>query len=142
MIAVDTNVLIYAVDFDEAVKSRLAQGLLQTLVQQNAPLVVPWQVASEFLACLRRWEASNRIGANDVQAYLNSFILRLPMVYPTVASLAISVELNNTYSLSHWDSMLLAACVEAGIDTIYSEDLSNNTTYGSVRVINPFLQSP
>ncbi len=41
-------------------------------------------------------------------------------------------------SLSHWDSMLLAACIEAGVDTLYSEDLDAGTTYNTVTVINPF----
>ena len=35
--------------------------------------------------------------------------------------------------------MLLAACVEAGIDTLYSEDLASGTTYDTVKVINPFV---
>lgn len=138
MIAVDTNVLVYAVDFDEPAKSRLAQDLLKDLGSQGAPLIVPWQVAAEFLTCLRRWEASKRITRADVYAYLNSFILKLPITYPTADSLAIALELGDKYSLSHWDSMLLAACTEAGIDTLYSEDFTDNTIYGSVRVINPF----
>jgi predicted nucleic acid-binding protein len=34
--------------------------------------------------------------------------------------------------------MLLAACIDANVSTLYSEDLGDGTTYDSVTVINPF----
>ena len=35
--------------------------------------------------------------------------------------------------------MLLAACVEAGVRTLYSEDLASGAQYDSVTVVNPFV---
>jgi predicted nucleic acid-binding protein len=35
--------------------------------------------------------------------------------------------------------MLIASCIDAGIDTLYSEDLGAGATYDSVQVINPFI---
>jgi predicted nucleic acid-binding protein len=46
--------------------------------------------------------------------------------------------LSSRYSLSHWDSLLLAACEDAGVDTLYSEDLDDGMTYDAVTVVNPF----
>jgi predicted nucleic acid-binding protein len=34
--------------------------------------------------------------------------------------------------------MLLAACSEAGVRTLYSEDLGEGVKYDSVTVVNPF----
>lgn len=140
MNAVDTNILVYAVDAAEPAKSMLAQELLANLASQTPSLVVPWQVAAEFLTCLRRWEGLGRITRADTKAYLNKFILSLPIVYPTANSLAIALELTDKHSLSHWGSMLLAACIEAGIDTLYSEDFTHDTIYGTVKVLSPFAQ--
>ncbi len=142
MNAVDTNVLVYAVDTAEPIKSRLAQELLKSLASEPLPLVVPWQVAAEFLTCMRRWEDSGRINRTDTNAYLNKFILSLPIIYPTANSLSIALDVSDKHSLSHWDSMLLAACVEAGIDTLYSEDFTHDTIYGTVKVLSPFSQQP
>ncbi len=36
------------------------------------------------------------------------------------------------------DSLLVAACIDAEVTTLYSEGLSDGTTYDSVMVINPF----
>ncbi len=138
MNAIDTNILVYAVDSSEPNKSSIALGLLHRLATSLEPLIVPWQVAAEFLTCLRRWEDSKRISRQDTQDYLEQFITPLPVVYPSVKSLPIALELGDRYSLSHWDSMLLAACIESGIGTLYSEDFTNGATYDSVTVLNPF----
>lgn len=49
-----------------------------------------------------------------------------------------SLELPSRYSLSQWDGMLLATCIEAGVRTLYTEDLAPDTQYDSVAVVNPF----
>ena len=107
MIAVDTNILVYAVDATEPEKSRRAFELIRDLAAAGAPMVVPWQVAAEFLACLRRWEDGGRIRRSDTDAYLNQFLATLPIVHPTVSSLRLSLDLSSRLSLSHWDSMLM-----------------------------------
>lgn len=75
---------------------------------------------------------------SDTESYLSRFILSLPVVFPTISTLRAALDLSQRFSLSHLDSMLLAACVEAGVKTLYSEDLSNGVTYGTVKVLNPF----
>jgi predicted nucleic acid-binding protein len=141
MNAVDTNILVYAVDVTEPEKSRRAVTLVRELVAADTPLVIPWQVAAEFLACLRRWEDAARITRTVTEAYLDEFVISLPMVYPTNLSLRMSLDLSTRFSLSHWDSMLLAACAEAGVDTLYSEDMGAGAVYGPVRVVNPFVEA-
>jgi len=34
--------------------------------------------------------------------------------------------------------MLIAACIEAGVDTLYTEDLTAGTSYDGLAVVNPF----
>lgn len=57
---------------------------------------------------------------------------------PTEVVFQSSSDLRSRFSLSHWDSMLLAACKEAGVATLYSEDLDSATDYDGLRVVNPF----
>ena len=35
--------------------------------------------------------------------------------------------------------MLLAACKEAGVDTLYSEDMAAGTNYDGLTIVNPFV---
>lgn len=138
MNGIDTNVLVYAFDFSEPVKQPKAQRLLDDLLAASAA-TLPWQVVGEFLNCLRRWQHQGRITSADVDAHIADLLKAFPVALPTVNAVHLSLDLTRRHSLSHWDSMLVAACIEAGIDTLYSEDLSDGAVYDSVRVINPFV---
>jgi len=52
--------------------------------------------------------------------------------------LVLSLDLSSRYSLSYWDSLLIAGCIEMGVTTLYSEDLGAGQKYDSVSVVNPF----
>ena len=70
------------------------------------------QVIVEGLACLRRWVDHGRLSASDVDQHMGD--------------------------VSNWDSLLIAACIEANVDTLYSEDLGDGEQYDTVNVVNPF----
>jgi len=137
MNGIDTNVLVYAFDSSEPVKQAKAQSLIDDCVANSSATIV-WQVVGEFLSCLRRWQGQKRISEADVESHLADLLSTFPIALPSLNVVRQSFDLSRRHSLSHWDSMLLAACIEAGIDTLYSEDLSNGVTYDSVRVVNPF----
>ena len=61
-----------------------------------------------------------------------------PSVLPQATMLDRYFRLFSKYSLSHWDAMLLAACKEAGVTTLYSEDMQAGMNYDGVTIINPF----
>jgi predicted nucleic acid-binding protein len=44
-------------------------------------------------------------------------------------------QLRLTRGASLWDALILAACVEAGVATFYSEDLPGFDDLGGVRVV-------
>lgn len=137
MNAVDTNVLIYAVDDDEPLKRQQARDFLRQLGRSEEPVLM-WQVVGEFLACLRRWEHQRGYDAQQTRRYYDLITSRLSVVFPDLSVPGASFDLRSRFSLSHWDSMLLAACINAGVDTLYSEDLDDGMTYDSVKVVNPF----
>jgi predicted nucleic acid-binding protein len=68
MNAVDTNVLVYALDDDEPAIQAKARDLIDRLVRPPIETELPWQVAGELLSCLRKWESAGRIIAADVEA--------------------------------------------------------------------------
>lgn len=138
MNGIDTNVLVYAFDLAEATKRPRAQQLIDDEIANSTATLV-WQVVGEFLNCLRRWEQHGRMTATDVEAHVDDLLRTFPIALPTVATVRLSLDLSRRHSLSHWDSMLLAAYIEAGIDTLYSEDLSAGSVYDSVKVVNPFI---
>jgi predicted nucleic acid-binding protein len=61
-----------------------------------------------------------------------------PLRIPSDSVFQVSFDLRSRFSLSHWDAMLLAACKEAGVTTLYSEDMSAGTDYDGLTIVNPF----
>ena len=140
MNAVDTNIWLYAVDHLEPDKSAKAQDLIAQLAA-SGETVSPWQVASEFVNGLRRWERKRGITTAKVDEWTEWMIEAFPIVTPQHTTVLTALDLSRRYCLSHWDSMLLAACLEAGVTTLYSEDLSHGQRYDTVLVVNPFETS-
>ena len=138
MNAVDTNVYVYALDADEAAKQAKAIELFDRLALQPDETVLLWQVAGEFLNQLRRWQSQGKLAPEAVETAFRRVRGVFPLMTPTERSFQISFDLRARFCLSHWDSMLLAACKEAGATTLYSEDMDAGTDYDGLRIVNPF----
>ena len=50
-----------------------------------------------------------------------------------------SVQIRRKFQVSHWDATIIAAAMELGCSTLYSEDLNRGQSYDGVRVVNPFV---
>jgi predicted nucleic acid-binding protein len=139
MNGVDTNIPIYSLDQPEPVKRAKARDLLRQLRTGPTVTVLLWQVVGEFVRHLRTWQNQGQITPTAVQRYVILFRRFFPLVMPTPAVLDRAMDLFARHSLSHWDSMLLGACIEAGVDTLYTEDMGAPIQIDSVKLINPFI---
>ena len=79
MNAVDTNVWVYAIDVHESEKRQKALDLLDSLAQESAATLLPYQVASEYLSCLRKWEGQGRLSRSEVEGHLNHALALFPL---------------------------------------------------------------
>lgn len=138
MNAIDSNVFAYAFDPADPGKQAKARQLLHDLVAKPAESVLLWQVAVEFLAFLRKAERQGRLTAEEVTTRFEEVVQLFSVRPPTALVLERSSTLYERYSLSHWDSLLVAACQEAGVARLYSEDMQDGADYDGVKVVNPF----
>jgi predicted nucleic acid-binding protein len=135
MNAVDTNVLIYAHDPRDQKKQNQATALISSLSDG----VLLWQVACEYVSASRKLAA---FGLNPQRAFAD--LTRLQSVWipslPTWEVLDKAEAFMATGNLSYWDAMILAACAEADVRTLYSEDFdASMTPLTGIRVVNPFV---
>jgi predicted nucleic acid-binding protein len=132
MNAVDTNILIYVNDPRDLVKQETAVSLVSDLTEG----ILLWQVACEYLAASRKLES---LGYDRAQAY--QYIRDLQQVWytalPTWSVIDRAENLMSRFNLSHWDSMIIAACLEANVHTLYTEDLGYSSIDG-LKIVNPF----
>lgn len=132
MIAVDTNILLYACDHRDASKQQLAVELVESADHG----VLLWQVACEFIAASRKLGPQ---GFTAVQAWerLRSFLILFPLVTPSPGLLERARFLHVDRQMSFWDAMMVGACLDAGVDLLYTEDTPGAEVQG-LQVINPF----
>ncbi len=59
------------------------------------------------------------------------------MVVNTAESVLGALNLESRYQISFWDALIVQAAGNSGATVLYSEDLGEGQTYGTVRVVNP-----
>jgi predicted nucleic acid-binding protein len=133
MNAVDTNILIYVHDFRETDKRQIAESLIETLTDG----VLLWQVACEYIAASRKLEPfgySRQKAWEDLHNLRSLWATQLP----TWNVLSLAEDLMQRYSLSSWDALIIAACLEGGVTRLYSEDFDGSVHAEGIEVVNPF----
>lgn len=135
MNAIDTNVLVYAFDLDSQQKGTRALELITTLPVGDTVLL--WQVACELSAVL------TRIGPRapniaDPERALIIVRARFPLVIPRDSVLDLAWRIRRDHQVSTWDALLIAACVDAGVTRLYTEDLQGKPVIEGVEIVSPF----
>ena len=62
-----------------------------------------------------------------------------PLVIPNESAFANARVLHLQNGWSFWDAMIAAACLEAGVKLLYTEDLPGRSFPGQLEIVNPFL---
>ena len=126
----DTNVLLYLTS-KEIVKARVAERLL------GEGLVISVQVMNEFANAGRR-----KIGLSwaEIHEMLDTISAISTVVPLTLAIHRRGLAIAERYLLATYDAMIVAAALEAGCDTLYSEDMQHGQMIeGRLRIANPFV---
>lgn len=136
---VDTNVLVYARDQAEPAKQAQAEAWLRRLWQEDAGRV-SWQVLNEFYVTATR-KLSPCLSWEEARADVRDLLAWNPLPVDGEVTRA-AWRLQDAYSLSWWDSLIVAAAQVAGCAILLSEDMQAGQKYGGVEVVNPFARTP
>jgi predicted nucleic acid-binding protein len=131
---IDTNVLVYWLSAD-ANKADIAETIL--LVEHPALSV---QVLNEAALVLRRRHHMEWSSLLDFLAHARS---SASAVVPLTTALhERGLPLAQRYRLGIYDSMIVAAALLAGCETLYSEDMQDGLLVEQrLRIINPFREA-
>ena len=125
----DTNVLVYLTSGDPAKADRA-----EAMIAGGGGISV--QNLNELANVARR-----KIGMSwqDTHAFL-SLLRGLLNVHPvSVETHETGLALAERYQLSIYDSMIAASALQAGCDTLWSEDMQHGMMIdGRLRIVNPF----
>lgn len=127
----DTNILLYLLSADPAKAQRAEE-----LVAEGGWVSV--QVLNEFASAASR---KLRMSIPEIRECLEP-IRSICAVEPvTVETHTRGLDVAERYGFSIYDSMIIAAALLAGCDTLYSEDLQDGQRIDGLLIRNPFLIS-
>ena len=130
----DTNVFVYAYQFNDREKQRVARELVEAAVAGK--FVISVQVLSEFASTLLH-KASPLATPDAVTAILDD-LSPVRLVNANSDLVRRAVEARRAYGLHFYDGMIVAAAERAGCARILSEDFNAGQEYFGVVVTNPF----
>jgi len=137
---IDTNIYIYALaesqDQKDESKRSIALSVFETLIQSQT-IVTSTQVLNEFHSNLvKKFKLDDVAVFNIVEQNILPISLIAPIGFQTY-QLVFNLRLQ--YSVSFWDSLIVASALENNCTTLYSEDMQHQQKIeNQLLIINPF----
>lgn len=131
---VDTNVWLYAfIEGEDAAKSAHASGLIQ---QDN--ICLSTQVVNEVCVNLLK---KAKFSEGVLRQLIDAFYTKYDVADLQRFTFLTASELRDKFSLSYWDSMIVASALETGAEVLYSEDMQEGLLVNNqLRIVNPFSE--
>lgn len=132
----DTNVFVYSLEGGASAKARRASHLVrEAITTRNG--IVSYQVVQEFFnVAFRRFTPA--MTSMEAEQYLATVFRPLLAVHSSHALCAEALRVRNRYRLSWYDSLIIAAALEAGCRVLYTADLRDGQKFGDLGIENPF----
>ena len=135
MIAVDTNVLIYAISPEDGCgRTAAALDLLDRL--GRARPILPLQVVGEYLNVARRHPSIDLAEA----VVRIEVIMDVHRCEPSSAiDFLTAVDLSSRFNLAYFDALIIAVARRTGAIILLSEDMHDGLDIEGLKIVNPFV---
>ena len=135
----DTNIFVYAFLASEPRKRAKAVELIEACPGSGRGNI-SYQVVQEF-ANVARKKFATRLSADDCKAFIAAAMQPLNRVASSTALIHTALDLQDELKYSFYDCLMVAAALQAGANTLYTEDLQHwQLVRGVLRIVNPFLE--
>lgn len=135
---IDSNVFIYLLDEVDERKRQVSEALV-TRALQTRDGVISHQVVQETLNVLTM-KLPVPLTARDAGRFQAEFLVPLWSVMPSPALYTRALEVQKRYRYRFYDSLIIAAALEAGCTRLYSEDFQAGQRIERLVIENPFSE--
>ena len=133
---IDTNIFIYQLERLDARKAGIADELIEHgIATQTA--CISFQVIQECInAAIRK--AKLPLTEDEMRKYMEDVLVPLYSVQSSIRLYQASLDIRYRYRFSFYDSLIVAAALEAGCKSLFSEDLQDGQQIEGLTITNPF----
>jgi len=133
---IDSNVFVYLVDETNAAKHAAARALVDDALTRDTG-VVSFQVVQETLNVLTS-KLKVIARAEDAVDFMRHTLQPMWRVQPSAELYAGAIDVQERHGFGFYDSLIVAAALQAGCKRLLSEDLQHGQRIGKLRIENPF----
>jgi len=134
VIAVDTNILVYAADAGAGNRHFDAKGVIKHVIAQGA-LMLPLQVLGEFCRVALK---KLLFEAEQTERFVIAWSAVARVESYGLADIRAALRAQANHGLSFWDGLIWAVCERSGVELLLSEDLQDGRRLGGVTFLDPF----
>jgi predicted nucleic acid-binding protein len=129
-IAIDTNIMLYALDDFYPDKQNIAINILA-----DGPSFCSQNLSEFANVCLKRWKFPKSKVAELIKTYLRQANY-IPVSEPILLK---AMDIMNTYDFQLFDSIIIASALNTGCLILYSEDMNDGQIIEKqLKIVNPF----
>ncbi len=133
----DTNLFICQLEAGDENKSTIADEIIREgAATGNA--CISYQVIQECLNIILR-KAEAPLDINGARSYVDHVLTPLFQILPSTHLYHRGLDIQDRYRFGFYDSLIVAAAIEAGCTRLLTEDLQHGQEIETLTVINPFV---
>lgn len=126
----DTNILVYAQQ--TGTKATISQNI----IDRGGTISV--QVLNELASVLNK---KQRRSWREIELVFDDIDNALDPALPLTANTSrAALAFARDHGFAFYDALIIASAIEAGCDTLYSEDLQHGRRFDRLAIVNPFLE--
>ena len=130
----DTNVFVYMFDETDPIKRQRAEALVYDSLTKSTGCI-SYQVVQETLNVLIQ---RLNVSTETASQMLDDILIPLWRINPSHSLYGSSLRVKGRYGFSYYDSLIVAAALEAGCTRLYTEDLQHGQQIQQLTIVDPF----
>jgi len=134
----DSNIFVYLFDDADQRKHHISREVVGRALDERSA-TISFQVVQETLNVITG-KLRVPVRPSDAREFLVVTLASLWKVQPDLALYERALELRQRYGFSFYDSLIIAAAIEAGCDRLLSEDLQHGQRIESLVIEDPFRE--
>ena len=134
-IFIDSNIWLYALIEEQNSDDEFKHLLAKKLFLESDNIQISTQVVNEISINLMRKAKKD---SNYIFKFIHDLVSTYTVHNQTTAELITAANLRLNYSLSYWDSLIVASAINSECSILYSEDMQDGLqVHNKLEIINP-----
>ncbi|MFO5527059.1 MAG: PIN domain-containing protein [Cuspidothrix sp.] len=134
---IDSNIWLYRFILNSSDSNAIKKQQIATTITSQENLLISTQVINEVCANLIRKAGFNN---SQIKTLTEEFAQGCEILPVSLETIQYAAKLRDNYSLSFWDSLIVASAILGKANILYSEDMQHSLIINNtLQIVNPFL---